>query len=117
MRRLILAVALFVTSLAFAHDHEEKHIHAKYFDNNVGGKTIITDSTKWCGNVGGHDGYAYSAAGDKIRFCWTIRSDMVLVRFEGESETGMWPAAVFQDMPHGTEPDVDTMFPVNPKDL
>ena len=30
MRRLILAVALFVTSLAFAHDHEEKHIHAKY---------------------------------------------------------------------------------------
>lgn len=117
MRRLILAVALFVTSFAFAHDDAEKHVHAKYFKNNVGGWTVITDKTRWCGAMKAFDGYAFSSAGDKTRFCWVPRGDMVLVRFENERDTGMWPMAAFEDLPPEQEPDVNAMFPENAKDL
>ena len=117
MRRLILALAFLVAPIAFAHELAEKHVHAKYFKNNVGGWTVITDKQKWCGAMNAFDGYAFSSAGDKTRFCWVPRGDMVLVRFEGERDTGMWPMASFEDLPPEQEPDVSVLFPENAKDL
>lgn len=115
MRHLFLLVALLVTSLSSAHEQEEKHVHAKYFDNNVGGKTIITDRSKWCGAIGANDGYAYGASGEKVRFCWVIKGDGVWVQFEGGKDSGVWPLSAFKDMDE--VPDVNIMFPENPKDL
>lgn len=117
MRRLLLLLAFLATPFAIAHDNAEKHVHAKYFKNNVGGWTVITDKTKWCGAMQAFDGYAFSAAGDKTRFCWVPRGDMVLVRFEGERDTGMWPMQAFEDLPPEQEPDVNTLFPENAKEL
>ena len=117
MRRLILALAFLVTPIAFAHDYAEKHVHAKYFKNNVGGWTVITDRTKWCGGMKAFDGYAFSSGGEKIRFCWVPRGNAVLVKFEGENETGVWPMESFEDLDPELEPDLNVLFPENSKDL
>lgn len=111
MRRLFISIALFVSSIATAHEYAEKHAHAKYFDNNVGGKTVITDRQKWCGSINAFDGYAWGSNGGAIKFCWVPRGDRVLVKFEGENDTGIWPMEVFQDLEQ--EPDMNTLFPVN----
>ena len=118
MRRLLLLLSLLlVAPVSIAHWEGEAHHHSKYFKNNVGGLTVITTRDTWCKAIGAHDGYAFSSAGDKIRFCWVLRGDKVLVKFEGNNETGMWPMEVFEDLPHDQEPDMNAMFPVNAKDI
>lgn len=117
MRSLILALAILATPFALAHDFAEKHVHAKYFHNNVGGWTVITDKQKWCGALNAFDGYAFSSAGDKTRFCWVPRGNAVLVKFEGEKDTGVWPMDSFEDLEPELEPDVNVLFPENSKDL
>lgn len=117
MRSLILALAILATPFALAHELAEKHVHAKYFKNNVQGWTVITDKTKWCGGMNAFDGYAFSAAGDATRFCWVPRGDKVLVKFEGSNDTGMWPMDSFEDLEPELEPDVNVLFPENTKDL
>ena len=55
MRRLLLLLAFLATPFAIAHDNAEKHVHAKYFKNNVGGWTVITDKTKWLPDLCSHN--------------------------------------------------------------
>jgi hypothetical protein len=116
MRRLILAFAFLVSHVAFAHDIDGEHSHAKYFKNNVDGLTVITDKTKWCAGMRAFDGYAFAANGEKTKFCWVPIRDGVFVTFEG-GETGVWPMAVFEDMPPEIAPDLNVLFPENTKDL
>lgn len=111
MRRLLLSVVLFVSSFAIAHETKEKHAHAKYFENNVGGATVITDRQNWCRSTNSFDGYAWGSNGGAVKFCWVPRGNKVLVKFEGENDTGVWPMEIFQDL--DDEPDLNILFPVN----
>lgn len=89
-------IALLFPVLAVAQDHQ-----AAGFQNNAGGWTVITTRDQYCGARGMNDGYAFGKD-TYVRFCWTRRSNAILVVFE-TGENGAWPAESFELLP--TEPE------------
>ena len=64
------------------------------FANNAGGWTVITTRDHYCGSKDMHDGYAFGTNA-YIRFCWTRRSNAVMVVFE-DGATGTWHIDSFE---------------------
>jgi hypothetical protein len=88
MKQLAAVVLLLITCYSFADDSQ-----AAGFQNNAGGWTVITTRDHYCGSKNMHDGYAFGIS-DYVRFCWTRRSNAILVVFE-TGETGTWHADSF----------------------
>jgi len=83
MKYLAAVVLLLITCYSFADDSQ-----AAGFENNAGGWTVITTRDHYCSAKDMHDGYAFGIS-SYMRFCWTRRSNAILVVFES-GETGTW---------------------------
>ena len=84
----------FVLSLISCYSFAEE---AAGFENNAGGWTVITTRDHYCSKLGMNDGYAFGTD-SYIKFCWTQRSNAILVVFEnGENRT--WPVESFKLLP------------------
>jgi hypothetical protein len=96
MKYLAAIVLLVTTCYSFAEDSK-----AAGFQNNAGGWTVITTRDQYCGDRNMNDGYAFGKE-SYIRFCWTRRSNAILVVFE-TGETGTWHVDSFELL--STEPE------------
>lgn len=86
MKKLAVVLSL-ISSYSFAEE-------AAGFQNNAGGWTVITIRDQYCGAKGMNDGYAFGAD-SYARFCWTRRSNAILVVFES-GESGTWHVDSFK---------------------
>lgn len=116
MKKLVAALIVALTAtVAWAHECPEcnsetvVHYHAMFFQNNVGGLTVITDRNEHCGSVDMMDGYAFDGNQLLQRFCWVPRGAAVMVKFPG-LDTGMWPFKSFEPM--YDEPDISKFIEV-----
>lgn len=116
LRNILIVVAVLFSNSAIGQESEQ--YHAMYFDNNKGGKTIITDRSEYCAKLNMFDGYAYSKDFEEVvRFCWIPRGDAALVLFEGQpatQPTTVWPMQAFTVM---KEEPVLPKPVIKPKDL
>jgi hypothetical protein len=96
MKKLAAVVLSVITCYSFAEDSQ-----AAGFRNNAGGWTVITTREDYCGSRDMHDGYAFGKD-SYVRFCWTRRSNAILVVFES-GETGTWHADSFELLPSEPE--------------
>jgi hypothetical protein len=86
MKKLAVVLSL-ISCYSFAEE-------AAGFQNNAGGWTVITTRDQYCGAKGMNDGYAFGAD-SYARFCWTRRSNAILVVFES-GESGTWHVDSFK---------------------
>lgn len=96
MKRLAAVVLLLITCYSFADDSQ-----AAGFQNNAGGWTVITTRDQYCGSRDMHDGYAFGTS-SYVRFCWTRRSNAILVVFDG-GEIRSWHVDSFTLLPSEPE--------------
>lgn len=113
LRNILIVVAVLFSGIAIG--QEDEKYHAMYFDNNKGGKTIITDRYEYCAKLNMFDGYAYSKDFEEVvKFCWVPRGDAVLVLFDGKpatQPTTVWPMMAFKVL--NEEPDLNILFSKN----
>jgi len=96
MKKLVAVVLSLITCYSFAQESQ-----AAGFKNNAGGWTVITTRDQYCGSRGMNDGYAFGTE-SYVRFCWTRRSNAILVVFE-DGKNGTWSVDSFELLPSEPE--------------